>query len=546
MLDERTRETTGAQTTTVKATGVPSTDAPSTGGTGGVPADVQTAGSATASSGPSSVGSPAAPPLPDVDKEAVFDSLWARMVAVGDLPSLRFSAQHPVSKLNDRQASLGELASLVLSDLAFAQMVIRLANSPMYRTLGGEVNTVSRAILVLGVSTVEHLSLGLQLISQFKTSAACRANGRRALKRALMAADFTRAITRKRSARESEEAVLCSLLHPLAQLLVMLYFEKEWEQMAVLCSADASLSLNEACRQTLSVSLEDVADAAARKWGLPKTVATSMCAALPLAGSPPDTYEGWLAALAAVATEAAKMADSDIPREEVAAAIEPLLKTLALSLEDTPDAISAAHEAGVMVDASEEAAEAATEQATDRKPLRAATVMAHALEEIRAAAPALATGTGVMPWVVESIMKALHLKSAFMMLLNPPTKHYTARFGFGADVRERLPALQFSTEFSPDIFHLAATRTRPLFFPDLTEHGVAHRVPDWYKSQFPDTKSLILIPVRLRGNCIGMICGTWGEPSQSAGLTEEELGLLAELSQEVSRTFERSATGGRS
>src|SRR5207253_722414 len=90
-----------------------------------------------------------------------FETLWSRMAQQGDFPTLQFCIDNVFKTLNS-DTSVGEMAAGVLSDFSLSQKVIRLANSAMYRSFGGEVTTVSRAILVLGVEAISHLTLGVQ------------------------------------------------------------------------------------------------------------------------------------------------------------------------------------------------------------------------------------------------------------------------------------------------------------------------------------------------------------------------------------------------
>ena len=112
-------------------------------------------------------------------KTRILDKLWKQMTVRGDVPSLQYSAERIIRSLQNEQANVADLTALVLSDFSFSQKVLRLANSVMYRTIGGDVTTVSRAIMVLGVDTVEYLGLGLQLLNQFELAAGSREDARR-------------------------------------------------------------------------------------------------------------------------------------------------------------------------------------------------------------------------------------------------------------------------------------------------------------------------------------------------------------------------------
>ncbi|MGT2430958.1 HDOD domain-containing protein [Cupriavidus basilensis] len=106
-------------------------------------------------------------------------------------PTLQFCIDN-VFKTLSSDISVGEMAAAVLSDFSLSQKVIRLANSAMYRSFGGEVTTVSRAILVLGVDAISHLTLGVQLLDYFSGVAINRPQASHELKQALIAGELTR------------------------------------------------------------------------------------------------------------------------------------------------------------------------------------------------------------------------------------------------------------------------------------------------------------------------------------------------------------------
>ena len=88
------------------------------------------------------------------EKQKVFDALWAKMVEHGDFPTLSHSIHHIVGAVQSQSDHLEKLVSAVISDFSLTQKVLRLANSAMYAPFGGNVTTVSRAILVLGHETL--------------------------------------------------------------------------------------------------------------------------------------------------------------------------------------------------------------------------------------------------------------------------------------------------------------------------------------------------------------------------------------------------------
>jgi len=104
---------------------------------------------------------PTQPPGPIIDK------LWQRINERGDFPMLSNSLRATISAMKSDSYDFTALVQLVLSDFTLTQRVIRLANSAMYMAFGGNITTVSRALMVLGMEAVAHLVLGLKLVDHF-------------------------------------------------------------------------------------------------------------------------------------------------------------------------------------------------------------------------------------------------------------------------------------------------------------------------------------------------------------------------------------------
>src|SRR6185437_13478630 len=99
------------------------------------------------------------------------------------------------------------------------------------------------------------------------------------------------------------------------------------------------------------------------------------------------------------------------------------------------------------------------------------------------------------------------------------SRRYVARFGFGPGIRERLSRFSFDAGFVPDIFHLVVTKKEPTLWLDVRKPSVSHRMPAWYTTEFPEARSVLLVPVHLQGKCIAMMCGSWGETPCSRELS---------------------------
>lgn len=476
--------------------------------------------------------------MPMVAKEQFFETLWARMAQQGDFPTLQYCVDNIFQTLNS-DLTVGEMATSVLSDFSLSQKVIRLANSAMYRSFGGEVTTVSRAILVLGVEAISHLTLGIQLLDYFHGVAGQRPQATKALQRALVAGEITRTLSHVRGINEGEEAVVCTLMHHMSRLLLVFYFPDEWERVEAMCAAHP-MTENEACQEVLGVSLEEIAEAAARKWRLPGLIAHAMRPRQLTPDTVLETHADWLAAIAQVSAQAAAAMVRGGSQEPVQEVLAAHAKVLGLTTGDVAIAVRQADTLNASITQAETPGEEAAPAGAGGTPDDVLERLKQGLAEVRREGAGLSVSQ-LAPMVLESAMRALTFSRCFLMMLNPATRRFHARLGFGEGMRDKLPLLSFEEGFVPDVFHFAGLADKPLLIEDASDPGLSHRIPRWYRDAMPDARSFLLAPVRMRNRCIALIYGDWGTTRVSAGLGEAELDAVDELMREIAAGVLRSA-----
>src|SRR3984893_9371074 len=131
------------------------------------------------------------------NKAALIGKLWARMNERGDFPMLSNSLRTTISAMRSDDYDFTALVQVVLSDFTLTQKVIRLANSAMYMAFGGNITTVSRALMVLGMEAVGHLVVGLKIVDHFHHSAPRRIDAKLELNRTLLSGCVARKLTER-------------------------------------------------------------------------------------------------------------------------------------------------------------------------------------------------------------------------------------------------------------------------------------------------------------------------------------------------------------
>ncbi|MBN3801088.1 HDOD domain-containing protein, partial [Burkholderia sp. Ac-20392] len=208
-------------------------------------------------------------------RTALLDKLWARMNERGDFPLLSESLRATMAAMKNDDLDFTALVRVVLSDFALTQKVLRLANSAMYMAFGGNITTVTRALMVLGMDAVGHLVVGLKLVDHFHHSTPRRIDAKLELNRALLSGCVARKLTERAELRAGEEAVVCTLMRQVGKLLVVCYLDSEWDRIR---RRAAELNGDEAaaCIDVLGVGFDEIGLEAAARWRLPDVIRAGM------------------------------------------------------------------------------------------------------------------------------------------------------------------------------------------------------------------------------------------------------------------------------
>ena len=109
------------------------------------------------------------------DSRKTQELLWKQIKEQGHLPGFSNVVDQIVGAMQSEDEREFSMTRTVLSDPALTHRVLRLANSAMY-AMFGEINTVSRAVMVLGTESIGHLALGLKLVDTQGWAKAALAN----------------------------------------------------------------------------------------------------------------------------------------------------------------------------------------------------------------------------------------------------------------------------------------------------------------------------------------------------------------------------------
>ena len=152
---------------------------------------------------------------------STLDFLLRRMRHKSDFPAMSDAVVRIQSMASSDKESVGSVTNEILKDVALTNKLLRMVNSAHYAR-GGSINTVSRAVNLVGFNGIRNMALSLVLLEhmQDKTHAAqLREEFLRSLMAGSIAAELCPVV------RDSEEAFIGSMFQSLGRLLEF-YFEE--------------------------------------------------------------------------------------------------------------------------------------------------------------------------------------------------------------------------------------------------------------------------------------------------------------------------------
>jgi eukaryotic-like serine/threonine-protein kinase len=515
---------------------------------------------------------------PAVTQKDTLEFLLRRMRHKSDFPALSSS----VSAINKLTAAEGEsintLSNTILRDFALTNKILRLANSAFYRQAGGgNISTVSRAVIVLGFDTIRNIAITVLLFEHMQDKANVKD-----LKETFLRTNLAGLLARESSQspllrRQGEEAFICALFHSLGELLAQYYFAEEVEEINKLVEFK-KLSEKAASTQVLGISFEDLGIGIARNWGFPATIIDSMRRLSADEVRTPHTTEEALRVVSGYANEMcsllavtpveqrgkvlAKMArrfgaslqmTERQLQESLKASVENLAEVasiLHMNLKQSPFARHAAAFVGSAVAGGATASQRGTE-AHDAMaetllgdaclpggevggsrlggvPDDAQDVLAAGIQDISNSLVDDFALNDILRIILETMYRAMGFKRVLLALRDGKTGQMTGRFGLGPEVGELARQFHFPLNAQlNDVFLLSTGKGVDIIINDIDDPKIADKVPKWFRERVP-AKTFVLFPLNIKGKPVALIyCDR--DKAGSITIPEKELTLLKTL-----------------
>ena len=507
-------------------------------------------------------------------------TLRQRIRSQKDFPALSTSITNLNNLFADNQKSAPAIAILIAKDLALTSKVMRIANSAYIPNAGGEIATLSHAVMMLGFTTVREIASSLLMIDLIKGGEDSLAV-KEQLVRSLFSATLTRKIAIRQGAHDIDTSYLAGMFYRLGKLLICFHMPEEQLKICELtnqCSGE-----DEAANRVLGYSYIDMGSEIAADWSLPEGLLDSIQvlnlqpdAPVPASGDvvyaalsndiadllaatdEPLTLRPLMANLLANYRPLINISDTEIEEILDGSRTEFQKYCSILKIETTGIALMQCFENWAdyfpvqTVDNADSAVlselstlhqpQTQNHQVNDQTTAHSSDTLSRNIEEIK---KLIASEDFDFDDLIRRILAAAYYGTGCqrVLLCRCITQQQTvkARYGVGKKVKHLLKQFQFPLNDSTDVFSQAVQTGNDLVVDDLNNPADLELIPDWF-SQLKLARSLALLPFQLASRTRGFLYLDHAEPNYFDRLPAEQLAQLSTLRDLTTQAYQQRKT----
>lgn len=189
----------------------------------------------------------------------------------GGIPSLPTVIENVNRAISEDSCSASQLGSIIERDQALASKVLRLANSSYYG-LSGKVDTISRAITILGFNTVKNIALSISVLKIFNGSLKHTVDFIGLWSHSLACAVASKVLMSVKHKQQAEKVFLAGIMHDIGKLLINFVFSAEQETIMSRVAGSHNASLLEAELEVMGCTHADMGAIMTEIWKFPHDI----------------------------------------------------------------------------------------------------------------------------------------------------------------------------------------------------------------------------------------------------------------------------------
>jgi HD-like signal output (HDOD) protein len=440
---------------------------------------------------------------------------WTSRLTQDELPAMSSTVQKITEIADNEESPMSALADIILQDAAMTMHVLRLTDSAYHIPRKNRQNTVSRALVMLGVDEVKSICLSVAVFDPLLKKGAHKELTKE-MAHAFHAAVQARYMAMSCGDRSSEEVFIAALLHNLGDMLFWCFGGKQAEALHKELEKPGA-SRKQAERKVLGFELRELTSVLSKKWGLGALLEQSV------SSRPTEDARLKAISLSHQFVQAAAEGWNSAELQKVLGEMSSLTglkpEMLKTSLQkNSEEAVKVAESYGAHAAGDEIlvlSQELAKSQPPDQKALEAAPpkpqilqpdpmYQLRVLRELSVLINSHASVGTVLETILDGIYRGIGMDRALFALLSPNRKYLRAKTALGFDYEELSANFKFElTPPLPTIFDKVIQEQQPMWVADRQNWDIHRLIPDKV-IQVIGTSPFFIAPTVVDGQAIGV------------------------------------------
>ncbi len=201
---------------------------------------------------------------------------WVQFLSKEQMPALAETVQKLNRLTTDDDSRVSQLTEQILKDPSLTSRVLQVSNCVMYKGVGGSIKTITRAIVMLGFTTIRDITLSMQILDNILKQNPSR-HLMAQIANSFHAAMQARGMLPQSKADVQEEVFISTLLLHFAEMSMLSRDDEVSRKLNYLIEHN-QLTPNESALEVLGCSFSEVSLALAKQWELGEVLLQSLSA----------------------------------------------------------------------------------------------------------------------------------------------------------------------------------------------------------------------------------------------------------------------------
>jgi HD-like signal output (HDOD) protein len=209
------------------------------------------------------------------EPESIRDKIRS---TVEEIPALPLVVPRILSILEDDDASATAIADVISRDPSLTTRILRVANSAYYG-LSGEVSTLQKAIVLIGLRTVKSLALTIPLVGALPARRAPGTFSQAELwTHSVAVATAMQTLAHRCGHRRAESLFLIGVLHDIGKVVLAEFYPPSYQHALTAVQQGKYPFLADAERDIFGIDHGEVAALLLEHWQFPRFISSTIAA----------------------------------------------------------------------------------------------------------------------------------------------------------------------------------------------------------------------------------------------------------------------------